>query len=71
MAASTSGATVVEIIYCTNEDNQRALPVDCQQELADRIQAFRVAQAADPTFILPFKERDPQGRDVYGAILVI
>jgi hypothetical protein len=69
MAASTAGSTILEIIYCPNNE-QRGEPSACQQELANRIEAFRVAHGA-PAISQLFKDRDPQGRDVYGAILVV
>jgi hypothetical protein len=72
--SATSGATVTEIIYCANKaktggGDPRESPAGCEQELADRIEAFRVANGA-PTAILGAPSKNPQGEDVYVVILI-
>ena len=73
--ASSSGATTVEIIYCANKatttgKEERALPLTCEQELADRIEAFRVGEGA-PTAYLGGVTKTPQGEDAYVVYLII
>jgi hypothetical protein len=80
--ASTSGSTTVEIIYCANTAtvsgrDERKFPLACEQEIADRMEAFRVLvtpplPAPPPTIHrIDFITKNPQGDDVYGAILIV
>ena len=71
--ASTVGSTTVEIVVSINDKakgDPREAPVQCEAELAAKIDAFRSGSGA-PTAILPFFSKTPQGDDVYGAILII
>jgi hypothetical protein len=73
--ASTSGSTVVEIIYCANKatptgKEPRDAPSACEQALANRIEAFRSGSGA-PTAYLGGVTKTPQGEDVYVVMLVI
>jgi hypothetical protein len=72
--ASTAGSVTTEIIYCANKaqvagGDAREAPLTCEQELADRINAFRLAHG-DPTSIATGVSKTPQGEDVYVVVLV-